>query len=400
MEEAENRHCRAEGASLAKIAERLDEVKAKLGADMTTDWLGSRYQVANRLAHLYFLRSHGVPAWYVQICFCDDVTHRPTPAARWREALPRLWQDLGLSTVPEFAADLLLPALEADTAIVSPQAASHQVAHPASASSDFSSSPPSSILDGTDLIINQELGMLRGGQTISWRDRASAHCLGSTATGAGAVQFVEAVINRIARNWSGTLRGSGQNWRWVPVVDQHIQGGEVGLQKNIVKHCGPEWVNAIPTASGLMPAACEEKQRNIDLGVMRNENECELIELKLADGHQHPLAAAVQLLQYACLYLHARQNATRMTTVHNAFLMGVPVIHFQVLSFRPFYYGFELRRLEQTLHDGLSGAATQRGLTVSFQLTHFPEWFSWNGSNVVDLQRAANSRVGLYGLLL
>jgi glutathione S-transferase len=108
-EEAENRHCRAEGASRTKISERLDEVKATLGADMTADWLGSRYQVANRLAHLYFLRSHGVPAWYVQICFCDDATHRPTTAARWREALPDLWRDLGLSTVPEFVADLLLP---------------------------------------------------------------------------------------------------------------------------------------------------------------------------------------------------------------------------------------------------------------------------------------------------
>src|ERR1019366_10783457 len=34
-EEAENRHCKAEGASRTKISERLDELKPKLGADMT-----------------------------------------------------------------------------------------------------------------------------------------------------------------------------------------------------------------------------------------------------------------------------------------------------------------------------------------------------------------------------
>jgi hypothetical protein len=132
---------------------------------------------------------------------------------------------------------------------------------------------------------------------------------------------------------------------------------------------------------------------------MRNENECELIELKLADGHQHPLAAAVQLLQYACLYLHARQNSARMATALNTFLMGVLAIRFQVLSFRSFYCGFDLRRLEQTLHEGLSGAGAQQRLNISFQFTHFPEWFSWSGSNIADLQRAVNDRVGLYGPL-
>ena len=398
-EEAENRHCRAAGASLTKISERLDEVKATLGAEMTADWLGSRYQVANRLAHLSFLRAHGVQAWYVQICFCDDLTHRPTTRARWREALPGLWGDLGLSKPPEFVADLLLPARDCDSEKLTSWAASYRVPLTPVQPSDRSSSTPRSILDGTDSIINNALGILSGGRALSWHDKASAHCLGSTPTGDGAVQFVAAVIDRISRNWGGALRGSGQNWRWCPVVDQHVQGGEVGLQKSIVKHCGPQWVNAIPTASGLLPAPCEERQRNIDLGFMRNENECELIELKLADGHQYPLSAAVQLLQYACLYLHARQNAERMATVRNAFLMGVRVVHFQVLSFRPFYTGFELRRLEQTLHDGLSGVAMRQGLTISFQFTHFPESFSWDDSNIVDLQRAANGRVGLYGRL-
>ncbi len=399
-EEAENRQCRAEGASRTKISERLDEVKAKLGADLTADWMGSRYQVANRLAHLCFLRGHGVPAWYIQICFCDDVTHRPTTAERWREALPGLWRDLGLSTIPTFVADLLLPARDCDAEKVDSWAASCLVSLPSIRTRDRSNAPLRSILDDTDSIINNALGILHGGSGLSWHDKASALCLGSTPTGDDAVQFVEAVIDRIAKNWGGALRGSGQNWRWCPVFDQHVQGGEVGLQKNIVKHCGPGWVNAIPTASGLLPAPCGEKQRNIDLGFMRNENECELIELKLAAGHQHPLSAAVQLLQYACLYLHARQNAVRMATTRNSFLMGVRAVHFQVLSFRQFYYELDFRRLEQTLHEGLSGAAMLRGLTVSFQLTHFPEWFSWQGSNIVDLQRAANGRVGLYGFLL
>ena len=108
--EAEQRHCKAERLSRSRISGRLDELKTRLGADMNADWLGTRYQVANRLAYLWFLRSHGVPTWYVQICFCDDSTHRPTSEAQWQEALPRLWQDLGLSKTPEFVADVPPPA--------------------------------------------------------------------------------------------------------------------------------------------------------------------------------------------------------------------------------------------------------------------------------------------------
>jgi hypothetical protein len=389
-EEAENRHCKAEGESLKKISLRLDEIKAKLGAVPAANWIGTRYQVANRLAHLYFLRSLGVPAWYVQICFCDDTTHRPTTAARWRETLPDLWKDLGLPTIPAFVADLLLPALERDTPKAAAQPDPRPLSRPAVSPSDTSIAPRS-ILDGTDAIITAGFGILR--------DKASSRQLDQMPSDDAAVQLVEAVIDQINRNWSGKVRGSGQNWRWCPVVDQHVQGGEVGLQKTIVKYCGAGWVNAIPAASGLMPAPHEEKQRNVDLGFMRNETTVELIELKLAEGHQNPVSAALQLLQYACLYLHARRNAASMTTDRNGFLMEVRAVCFQVLSFHSFYRGFDLSRLEQSLHDGLSGAAVLNGLTVSFQFTHFPAWFAWNGSNIEDLQRAANGRLGLNGPL-
>jgi hypothetical protein len=73
-------------------------------------WLGPLYQNANRLAHVYWLRSRGVRAWLVHLLFTDD-PHGPTSAAEWEAALEKADAGLGLAGVAVgAAAHIHLPA--------------------------------------------------------------------------------------------------------------------------------------------------------------------------------------------------------------------------------------------------------------------------------------------------
>ena len=82
-----------------------------LGIPLDTNaWTGRLYQNANRLAHVYWLRSRGVRAWLVHLLFTDD-PHRPTTADEWNDALAKADTALGLTGVTVDAArHVLLPA--------------------------------------------------------------------------------------------------------------------------------------------------------------------------------------------------------------------------------------------------------------------------------------------------
>ncbi len=78
----------AGAASLARIAARLDKVAEALGASATrAPWTTHFYQLANRIAHLHFLRSHGVDAWLVLVNFLGDADMSgPQTAEAWAAA--------------------------------------------------------------------------------------------------------------------------------------------------------------------------------------------------------------------------------------------------------------------------------------------------------------------------
>lgn len=111
-------------ASLRIIDGSLASTKAWLGVPSTIDWRGTfdyhvrevirkgfLYQMANRLAHLYFFREVvGIDAWFVNVCFTDD-PHSPTSREEWEAGLAEAISNLGVSAVP-FAADVILPALK------------------------------------------------------------------------------------------------------------------------------------------------------------------------------------------------------------------------------------------------------------------------------------------------
>lgn len=63
---------KAEGG-LPQIRRSLNRVKRDLGVHRFFDWTGTYYQYANRLAALWFLREHDVPARLVFVYFTGDV---------------------------------------------------------------------------------------------------------------------------------------------------------------------------------------------------------------------------------------------------------------------------------------------------------------------------------------
>src|SRR6185437_4504553 len=115
--------CKATSAiSLQMIDSSISRAKNWLAVDNAINWLGqyhysykgqmrsgSLYQMANRIAHLYFLREIlGINAWFVNLCFIDD-PHSPTAQTEWNLGLAEAKKNMGIAAVP-FAADVFLPA--------------------------------------------------------------------------------------------------------------------------------------------------------------------------------------------------------------------------------------------------------------------------------------------------
>lgn len=89
---------RSSEPSLQKINCAFDQTMKALGATPATDWTGTLYQTANRLAHLHFFTAHDVPARLVFVCFVgDDDVGGPSSADEWRGALRIVRRMLRLS---------------------------------------------------------------------------------------------------------------------------------------------------------------------------------------------------------------------------------------------------------------------------------------------------------------
>jgi hypothetical protein len=103
------------------IQAALDETKAFIGAPPNAPWLDTYYQVANRLAFLYYLRvRRSLPAWLLSIYFVGDSFESrnativgPTTADGWAEAIHQAEATLMLPAkhpLSPYASHLFLPA--------------------------------------------------------------------------------------------------------------------------------------------------------------------------------------------------------------------------------------------------------------------------------------------------
>ena len=106
--------CQAKPKSMSRtlIEKSLGWTQEQLGVTTNTpaEWCGPLYQNANRLAHVYWLRSLGVRAWLVHLLFIDD-PHGRTSEPEWEAAALEADERLGLSDVDvPGAGHVLLPA--------------------------------------------------------------------------------------------------------------------------------------------------------------------------------------------------------------------------------------------------------------------------------------------------
>jgi hypothetical protein len=84
--------------SRAIIQARLEALASTLGARSDhAPWTDHFYQLANRLAHLHFLRERGVRAWLVLANFLGDGDMKgPLSRVEWEAAYRVVWHVMGL----------------------------------------------------------------------------------------------------------------------------------------------------------------------------------------------------------------------------------------------------------------------------------------------------------------
>ncbi|HEX4081307.1 MAG TPA: hypothetical protein VHX61_20785 [Rhizomicrobium sp.] len=87
----------ASESSRVQIQAALAEAAQACHASPRTAWTDMFYQLANRIAHLYFLRREGVPAWLVLVNFVGGTEmNGPLSAREWIAAYQVAYHVMGL----------------------------------------------------------------------------------------------------------------------------------------------------------------------------------------------------------------------------------------------------------------------------------------------------------------
>jgi hypothetical protein len=91
--------CQAGAVSKEHVLRALDATKVAFGVPSNSDWLSGYYQYANRLAHLHFLRHHGVEAFLMFLYFVGDAEMKgPSLEDEWKPSIRNAHTHLGLPT--------------------------------------------------------------------------------------------------------------------------------------------------------------------------------------------------------------------------------------------------------------------------------------------------------------
>lgn len=189
--------------------------------------------------------------------------------------------------------------------------------------------------------------------------------------------LIDELVTKIGHNCAttGPLR-SAQNWRFnkqLYISDENCSP-EKKLEKAIAKQTSNAWANQIPTSSGLL-GATRDRHRNIDLGFRIAPGRFELIELKM--DSDTPLYAAMELLEYAALYIYTRARLVAAGATVTE-LLAATTIHWRVLAPPSFYRAARLEWLQIALARDLQASAQQHlagAVEMDFAFTVLPEDF-------------------------
>jgi hypothetical protein len=225
------------------------------------------------------------------------------------------------------------------------------------------------ILDGTDKIINRWLGLEE-----RQHYRHKRVCQEFHFSYKAGFELVKEVYDQIEKNWQNKQYAkppSKENWRLrlAPKFDVKKNSSvEKLIEKKIATLFLDEWYNQIPTSSGLMSATASKKA-SIDLVRWMGGCSYHLVELKYKSNH--PLFAAMEVVLYGLLYIHARVHYKEMECTGFQELLRAVSVGLRVLAPSSFYEPYKARAesfcwLQERLTDDLAQLAAQKVQT--------PQW--------------------------
>jgi hypothetical protein len=242
-----------------------------------------------------------------------------------------------------------------------------------------------SILGGFHDIIERHLGVDGiGTRQPRYAHRSACQALSKTPPpGFDSASLIAEMLERMKANRAvGAVRTpSAENWRFNQQLRlaAHNHSPETTLEKTIAGVMDDTWANQVPTASGLVDSV-SGRRRSIDLVHRIARGEFEFIELKVWSNT--PLHAAMELMEYAVLYLFARLNVDARPTQKQE-LLEASVVHLRVLAPAAYYGNFCFDWLEEELTKGLTACITKNALDLAMDFTFsaLPQKFNWSPSD-------------------
>ena len=196
--------------------------------------------------------------------------------------------------------------------------------------------------------------------------------------------LIERLYHGILANWSGTRCRSEENWRFEKQTTLGLDNRrpEVPLERTIAQITDENWVNQVPTASGVDNSGAH----HLDL-IHRRGLDFTLIELKVAANN--PVSAALQLVKYGLVHAFSCNHAAELGyDMERLEILRAKQVALTVLA--PYsYYPQEchdwLQGFESALNSGLATVARDvQHVPTSFRFEAFPEWFVWKPENCCD----------------
>lgn len=242
-------------------------------------------------------------------------------------------------------------------------------------SDEISGSEGKSILGCVDDIIDKRLRLKVIGKPPQYRHKESCQKLLEPLVDLGMETLIDEIYKKIGNNWDNSTyhKKSEQNWRFVKQrkIDKGNDSSEVKLEREIVNippELWPEaedWVNQVPTASGLVDPNADGSRR-IDLVHKCGDKEYEFIELKV--GSDTPLYAAMEILKYGILYIFSREHEGASEYVNKeSDLLQATNIHLKVLAPANYYESYNLSWLEKSIDRGLASFLSKFSFKMDFK---------------------------------
>jgi hypothetical protein len=234
------------------------------------------------------------------------------------------------------------------------------------------------IFEGVDDMIDESLRVMHIGTTAPhYGHKKAALSLTSKPYAFDALALFEKMVARMHKNWSDAQdldprNPSEENWRWEKKlhISENNLSPEKCCEKAIAACCGEDWVNQVPTASGLLDGS-SEKHCNVDLVHRVAPAEYEFIELKYESGT--PLYAAFEILKYGLLYVFSRRYAEQLgySDVSKE-ILGARMVHLKVVAPLAYYQRFQMRWLHEETNRAL-GRLPLDGYRMDFKF----EYMGW-----------------------